>query len=518
MAHSNQRTGFIPATDAAESALDSRFTRKGAKLTGLTESLSKFTSAADARVQRAALIDLIKRRQLNRIASDDSFRMGLERLALSMQDAQSEEERLMALATLQRVAAAAPSIRTHIESLLRTTVAGPLSRLHELPDVRDRLYAARSWRVVPHAWGLDDLAMAAAREESGEAVRKECIEGVFELANEIEGAIAALQKALLALEFETKKRGDSLGRRLNRVLAASTDAISKSHKPVGENAGKEFSRLLDGVFRATGRPNSPAVRIAVTEQAARVTHAIVKADYSHGGKSKTYEALLVAKSWFTPYEWREICESSDAVRRVRDDVRKALVFLAGAGKADESLRRALVTAAGSRDHANEICRLVATEQPGIPDDIRDWLAGVSKRIPSASVVKSQERSIDQVLAELLVGMTRLSRASTLVQSDVLPDVSIVLPQSVHALERLTKMVDAMANKLSLAIEWRSLSIRGTVGQEVEFSPVEHQLSSSGVPSGRVLLLSPVVVRISEDGVPRVVLKATVEPASDQRDL
>ena len=115
-------------------------------------------------------------------------------------------------------------------------------------------------------------------------------------------------------------------------------------------------------------------------------------------------------------------------------------------------------------------------------------------------------------------MTRLSRASKLVQSDVLPDVSIVLPQSAHALERLIKMVDAMANKLSLAIEWRSLSIRGTVGQEVEFSPVEHQLSSSGVPSRRVLLLSPVVVRISEDGVPRIVLKATVEPALDQRDL
>lgn len=203
---------------------------------------------------------------------------------------------------------------------------------------------------------------------------------------------------------------------------------------------------------------------------------------------------------------------------MRDDLRKALLFLASAGKTDEFLRGALVTVAGSRERADLICRTMATEQPGIPDDVRDWLAGVSKRIQSDSVVESQERSIDEVLAELLLVMTKLSRASEVVQSDVLPDVAIVLPQSEYALSRLTGMADAMASKLSLAVEWRSLRIRGTVGQEVEFSPVEHQFSSSGAPTRRVRLLSPVVERISEDGVPQVVLKAAVEPTSDQERL
>ena len=60
-------------------------------------------------------------------------------------------------------------------------------------------------------------------------------------------------------------------------------------------------------------------------------------------------------------------------------------------------------------------------------------------------------------------------------------------------------------------------MRGVVGQEVEFSPVEHQFNTRGVRSRRVRLLSPVVERVSEDGVPRVVLKASVEPTSDQRE-
>ena len=459
---------------------------------------------------------LIKDRQLHRIASGELFRNGLEQMARSSQNAENETDLLLTVAVLQRAAAAAPSVRPYIESLLRECIEGPLSKLHELQEVRDRLYAAKSWRVVRHAWCVDDLATAAAREESGEAVRKECIEGTFELAGDLAEAVAALRKALLALEFDTKKPSDSFGRRLNRVLAASTETISRSHKPVGESVGKELSLLLDGGGRATGCPDSPAVRSAVVEQTAAVTHAIVRADFSHGGRAETYGALLAVKNWFSSHEWQEICESSDAISRVRGDVRKALLFLASAGKTDEFLRLALVALAGSHEQADSIFRKMATEQPGIPDDVRDWLAGVSKRIQSDSVVESQERSIDEVLAELLVAMTGLFRASEMVQSDVMPDVSIVLPQSEHALSQLTGMADAMASKLSLAVEWRSLRIRGTVGEEVEFSPVEHRFSSSGAPTRRVRLLSPVVERISEDGVPRVVLKGAVESALEQR--
>lgn len=484
-------------------------------MTASSELLAKFASGADPAQRRAALSDLIKKKQLHKVASDESFWSDLERLARSARDGTSDTDRLLTVAALQHAAAAAPSIRTRAESLMRKAVGGRLSKLHELPQVRDRLYAAKSWRVMPDAWSLDDLATAAALEVSGEAVRKQCIEGVFELAVEIEEAIKALRKALLSVKFETKRPGDSLGRRLNRVLTGLTEAISRSDKPVGENSGREVSRLLDRGFRVTGRPESQAVRDAVVGQVAELTHTIVKADFSHGAKARTYQALLVVKAWYSAYEWQQICESSSAIARVRGDIQKALMLLAQAGKTDILLRRALVTVSGSSEKADSICRTLATEHTGIPTDVRDWLAGVSKRIRSSSAVESQERSIDEVLAELLIAMQGLSHASHVVRSDVLPDVEIVLPQSAYALSRLTGMADAMANKLSLAIKWRSLRIRGAVGQEVEFSPIEHRLNGTGIPSRQVRLLSPVVDRISEDGVPRVILKAAVEPTADQ---
>lgn len=480
--------------------------------------LSRFADAADPGTRRSALIDLIKTKQLHKVASNEAFQRGLGRLARSAQDAGQDTDRLLGVAALLHAAATAPSIRASVELLVRNAVSGPLSRLHELPDVHDRLYAARSWRVVPAAWSLDALAIAAAREESGEAVRKECIEAIVGLSTKIERAVSALREALLAVTFETKKPGDSLARRLNRVFAALTDSLSRSHKPVGGDIGREISNLVERGFRAAGRPESPAVRVDVVEHVAVLTHAIVRADFSLAGHDKTYEALSVVSEWFRAREWEQLCESSkaaEAISRVRDDVAKSLLLLAGAGKTDDRLRRALATAAGSRRRGDAICRKMAKEHPGIPDDVRDWLAGASRRTRIASAVESRERSIDEVLAELLIDMTRLAGASRVVQSDVLPDVSIVLPQSMHALSRLTGMADVMANKLNLAVAWRSLRMRGTVGEEVEFSPVEHQFSAAGARSRRVRLLSPVVERVSEDGVPRVVLKAAVEPASRQ---
>ena len=259
------------------------------------------------------------------------------------------------------------------------------------------------------------------------------------------------------------------------------------------------------------------MRAGLVEQVALLTHAMVRVDFSIGARDKTYEALSVVSEWFAAHDWQELCASSKAVSHVSRDLQKSLLVLTGAGKIDERLRHALATAAGSRKNADAICRTMATESPGIPDDVRDWLAHAPKRSQSAAAVESRQRSIDEVLAELLIVMSRLTRAADLVQSDVLSEVSIVLPQQAPAVWRLTGLVGAMASKLSLAVEWRSLRLRGTVGQEVEFSPIEHQLDTDGVRSRRVRLLSPVVERISEDGVPRVVLKAAVEPIEDRRE-
>ena len=139
-----------------------------------TKLVSEFTHATDTPKRRDALAKLIKTKQLHEAVTKESFRHGLEQLASSVRNEPSDVDRLLTVAALLHAAATAPSIRASVESLVRDTIVEPLSKLSELPDVHDRLHAARSWRVAPKSWP-GDLATAAAHEESGEAVRRECI-------------------------------------------------------------------------------------------------------------------------------------------------------------------------------------------------------------------------------------------------------------------------------------------------------------------------------------------------------
>ena len=504
--------------------------------------LFRMAEADNTPDRRDALVALIGAQQLPMVVDSEPFRQGLERFADSVRESDSESERLLAVASLERAASARSlkhAVRESIRGLLRDAITRPLSSDHQLADKDDRLYAVKAWRDVASAWPADALAATAAREESGEKVRAECIAGLVARAededdvgpvsgvgpgpHDIAGVVYALRKALEKVEFTTKKPGDSMGHRVTRILNALNAALAGADKRVGQDAGREIGLLVVRAFRVAGRPETSRVRKEVAEQVAALIHAIIRMDFSQGGRDSTYRALSFVSRWFTAGEWRDICESSPAVRRVRKDVRTSLVLLMEAGKSDDRLREMLAEFVGSREAASAIYHAIATERPGIPDDVRDWLVRARKRIPVASAVESRERAVDEVLAELLIAMQRLTRAAETVRADVLPDVSIVLPRQARPLSRLTGLAEEMAGKLGLAAEWRSLRLRGEAGQEVDFSPTDHDRDAGDAHTRRVRLLRPVVERLSEGGVPRVVLRAPVEPITgdwerDQRNV
>ena len=226
---------------------------------------------------------------------------------------------------------------------------------------------------------------------------------------------------------------------------------------------------------------------------------------------------IVVRGWFSRSDWVELCESSDAdgIAHLQNDLQESIVLLARAGVIDNALLRTLGTAVGSSKRAEQICSEIATTTPGLNQDVRNRLAGVMPRRRSAIATESQEWSIDEILAELLIETDRLSKASNVVQTRVFPEVSTVLPHSARALSILTGLADAFSNRMALALDRRSLQARGSVGEEVEFSPLEHQVIGGRMPSRRVRIVSPGVKRTSEDRVPRIVRKALVEPIVDE---
>ena len=154
------------------------------------------------------------------------------------------------------------------------------------------------------------------------------------------------------MQFPTKKPGDSLGRRLKRILAVYATALSGSDKAPGPAVGRALGRLIEGGFRATGHPESTRVTTDLAEKAAGLIHQIVRSGFSVAADGKTYEALAVVREWMDKDEWSGFCDSSGVVARVRGDVREALVLLARLGVTDQYLRQALVTTSGSTGRAD----------------------------------------------------------------------------------------------------------------------------------------------------------------------
>ena len=482
----------------------------------MNDLVAQFATAKEARLQRAALVSLIKTKLIHEAARHNLFKEGLRKLGKEIQAGRDIDGVLIAAATLERAAAVVKTLRPQTNELLQKSITTQLPDLHELDDGNDRQYAARTWRAVRSSWYIDYLAKAAVREESGENIRKECLEGVITLAEDVSAALGALQQAFMITRFETKHPGDSAGRRFKRVLGHFTTILMESHKSMGQDVGRRLSLLVRRTFRKTGIPENSDIKSEVTYQISRLIHGIVRTSFSFATQDSTYEALSIIQGWFDPSDWVRLCESSDTdgINLLQNDLRESILLLAKVGIVDDALRRTLGTTLGSSRRADEVCREIAITTPGLKQDVRDRLAGVLPRRKSVSAAENQEWAVDEILAELLIETDRLSTAANMVQTGLLPEVSTILPHSVRALSTLTGLANAFSNRMALVLKRRSLRTRGIAGDVIEFSPLEHQLSGNGTPSRRVRIVTPLVERISEDGVPQLVRKALVEPIAD----
>jgi hypothetical protein len=199
---------------------------------------------------------------------------------------------------------------------------------------------------------------------------------------------------------------------------------------------------------------------------------------------------------------------------LRSDISEALRLLVRAGITDDALFEKLVQAVGSPQAAREIARKIAEEVPGLPGHVQNWLLGTAPRRDSSLATESQQRSVDEIIADLLIDSVMLSEKAETAERDVLPEIMVVVPRLANSMVSLVRQCESTLQTLRYIAEKRSLRVRGKVGEEVDFSPLEHEMVGGPVPGvRRVRVVRPVVEAMSHDGVARIVRKGLVEPAS-----
>jgi hypothetical protein len=371
------------------------------------------------------------------------------------------------------------------------------------------------WRYARAEWMTTYLAEAAVEEEAGENARLEGLLGLMTMSGTLAASFEVLGNALPRLRFDTKKPGDSRGRRLRKILAQTVKAAGELKIEPGEAAGAVLGRMMSHAIPPKETPESPDVAAALVDEVAALVSHLVRSRLSLVTEPETYSALDVARTWFRPSEWPDVAERSSAVRGIADDIKDGLRIVVRAGRTDDGLYRALVTATGADETARQEAATLERGVAGLDESVRAWLIGRTARRSSELALAEQARSADEVFAGLLLDAKALTAQAALVIDGVLPELQVISPRTAPALGRLLGTVASSIAKVELLGAKRNLHLRGEVGAVVEYSPLEHEIVGGFVPGVRLVrLLIPVVEVSSQGDLSRIVRKGLVEPATE----
>ncbi len=477
----------------------------------LTDILPLFAAGLPAE-QHRAFQALLAFKQHHEAAKRAEFEYGLRSLFISAAEG-APFDRLLALATLGRVAAVVKRLRPTVRERVGAALATPLPELRWLRDPDDRVYVAEAlaWTAAP--WIVEYASSAAVHEESAEEARAALVDAAFRASGSVASGLSKLAASLEKWRPDTIDPQKSAARRLRRVLEAVSKVVAADpNRDVGERPGHELALLVRGALAGVGVPTDPEVAREAADAAASAVHDLVRLSFSLATEAETYEALALARSWFTESRWEAVASTSASVALVARDIREALLILARQGIADDGLAAQLQVAAGSRPRARTALAAIA-KLPGVPDNIRVWLVeGRRAGAGRPSVVESETATLHltELLADVLVDGQRFRATNAALRNDIMPELSALEPRAARQVERALNFGLAVCDGVDQLGRRRRLRLRSAPGDTVDYSPVEHELTDGGTGARRVRVVRPVVEAAREDGTTFVVRKGIVE--------
>lgn len=437
----------------------------------------------------------------------------------------SETERLLAVALACKVAVSAKHSRQDIERILASeALTKPLPPLKTLEDSDNRYYAASVWRFASRDWIVSFLALGALEEESAENTRRECIEGLVSRLG-ISNAFKALETKLPALRLlpespkssgAAKKRrsvpGDGMSRRMRRLVAAMNQSFALSHNLPEGDVGPNIRSFLRKAFEISGFPEDLTAKLELSKEILRLILLVARSRYALATVADTYSPMTTMRDWFTDWEWRELTDKDEA-RTVALSIQGALELLVRCGTVDAELFNNLVLASGSSETARLMTRQIAEQSPGLPTEIAAWLTGQPIRKRTALSSESQMVRIEEAIADALLASQSVARASELLTTDLVPQLSIYKSLPTDLLTDLLSSQMELKLVIDSLCDMRGLELMGSKNIEEEFAPLRHEfMNPTDMGARRIRILRPGVTIRREDGSLRIIRKALVVPS------
>jgi hypothetical protein len=481
--------------------------------THFEEQLGSFING-DPKEQYSAYRKLISAREHNKASKNKQFQVGLERLYAAVGDTRLNElDRLLALATIGRIAATIKSQTKEIYKRLSELLVDPLPSQQLLEEVDDRAYIGKICKVVLPHWSLSYAAKAVVVEDTGEQARQAFMQVLFNASSDLDKAVSSLVDHIKDFTPDTEEPGKSMAVKLRRIFSAIRGAMADEMPEPGENPGRSMARLIKEGFAGIAPPNKYETILAAAEEVGGAVHEMVRLRFSLATEAATYFPLMQIKDLVPAHEWETLAIESSFLNMVATDITEAIMILGKQGITDSVLAECLSIAMGSRKRAK--AKLAAlSEQPGLTTEVRIWLAKGQTGAGNNLAMKqgeSQQLSDDTRLADLLVDAQRFQITEAIGREQILPEIAVLNPGVVNELERILNYGLGICDEIQSLAKQRGLRIRGAVGGEEDFSPLEHEVIDGRSGARRVRIIRPAVEQVRRDGISFVLRKGIVEP-------
>ncbi len=454
---------------------------------------------------------LIALRQHHAAAKEKQFLSGIDNLlAITADTSAPELDRLLAVATLGRLASTIkklrPAINESLSSALREILPDPL--LLDEPD--DRSYIASACERIQPEWGVAYCSNAAVFEETGEQARVAFLKALLVMNADLASTLDELATTVLDFVPTTEDPGTSTARRLKRIMISLQAALAETMIEPGEEPGKQLALVCRAAFKGVADAKNETTLLETAEAVAAVIHEMVRLRFSLAIEAVTYSSLKVIKAMLPVRVWEKFAAESQFLQMVVQDITEAMLILAKQGISDEALAGELAIACGHKRYANQKMKQLANT-PGLPSNIKNWLAGGKNEIPAESATgETRQLSQDSQLADLLVDSLRFQALENVTRGQILPEIEMLDPRLSEGISRLVQSGVAICDAIQGMARRRKLQVRGRPGDEEEYAPMEHEVVGDNTGIRKVRIIRPVVEQVRENGVSFVISKGVVE--------
>lgn len=484
---------------------------------GAEKALETFGKTTNPLERRQALSDLFTLKAQSKHVNNPLFKAGFEQWRIiATNETSDDREKLLAIAELVRMASTLkkgwPTTVQNILTPIFSKPIPPISALDLGPKPGDdRLNVARACSMIKPKWIPNYLARGIVEEDSAENARVEMVNTLFECSESIAGILVLLTSEIERLQFNTEAPGDSMAKRLKRILEALRPAVINSTIDAGEHLGERLHELLRKAFKSYERPREEKVQIDLSAELALFIHDLVRTRVSIAGEPETYDALRWCRKFFAKRSWPK--ELQEPLNFLIQDMSEALIFLSRQGKPNQVLLDGLEIACGYKERAQGITRQLAEKHTELPEDMRNWLIQwrvVNKTQTSDALLETQLQSIDVVVAIALVNSNQLMASFESHSSQILSTLDIYEPLLTSSTQEVLSRSEQIAKSMLEISKRRGLDVLGEVGDEIEFAPKYFEFAGT-TPKQLVVVRQPAIIRRRSDGlIGEVVLKGVVD--------